>query len=502
MLSPNSEAKLAHFFCQLSETELSVERSRQDLALLPSFDPYAAYNLLAVREINSVTLLEFLHRSQIHCSREEIQLLIRQYDSNRDGRLSLKDFYSLVLPSEDPVLRARTEGRALDLTLPPEAERALSRHIHLESDLQLRLESTKRLLNSMPGYSPLAGFRSINRGGTDYISGASLEFFLTNNGFRVTPNDIERIIRRVDIDGDHLISCPELAEALEVYPLGRSSPMKVFSRPVVPRSSPLQPSRKSSVPKTRKKSGSFAQSSPKKRTKSVRRKITRNVQGVGEIVNMLRTQIGLARELEEVKALLASSPDFTVKDLFRLLDLEDKGFLTYSDIENALWDLRVVCDLNDVHLLMKRYNTASDDRLREADFQEMWMPKEEYYKQLVGSRNPQSSVPLNRMSLFSGYTLDKVTRAFGLCIQCERVAEGLRSGLSAKTWIHLVDIFREIDRNDDGYITVGEFKLMLKRYGVNANACDLANLVDRYDKDLDGRVSYSEFIQEVTPKLY
>jgi len=44
------------------------------------------------------------------------------------------------------------------------------------------------------------------------------------------------------------------------------------------------------------------------------------------------------------------------------------------------------------------------------------------------------------------------------------------------------------------------FKFLLQDYGIYASRKDVENLMDRYDKDKDGRVSYSEFLNEVTPK--
>ena len=45
-----------------------------------------------------------------------------------------------------------------------------------------------------------------------------------------------------------------------------------------------------------------------------------------------------------------------------------------------------------------------------------------------------------------------------------------------------------------------EFRDILDEYGIFATTNDLINLVKRYDKNMDGRVSYTEFINEMTPK--
>ena len=62
------------------------------------------------------------------------------------------------------------------------------------------------------------------------------------------------------------------------------------------------------------------------------------------------------------------------------------------------------------------------------------------------------------------------------------------------------EAFQAVDKDRNGYITFGEFQSLLEQNGIFATAKDVESLMDRYDKDKDGRVSYSEFLDEVTPK--
>ena len=41
---------------------------------------------------------------------------------------------------------------------------------------------------------------------------------------------------------------------------------------------------------------------------------------------------------------------------------------------------------------------------------------------------------------------------------------------------------------------------MLREYGFYANDQEISWLIDRYDKNHDGRISYSEFIEEIMPR--
>ena len=49
-------------------------------------------------------------------------------------------------------------------------------------------------------------------------------------------------------------------------------------------------------------------------------------------------------------------------------------------------------------------------------------------------------------------------------------------------------------------MTLDEFKELLLDHGVYTSSNELLNLMKRFDKNQDGKVSYSEFVNEITPK--
>ena len=60
--------------------------------------------------------------------------------------------------------------------------------------------------------------------------------------------------------------------------------------------------------------------------------------------------------------------------------------------------------------------------------------------------------------------------------------------------------FSDLDLDKSGFITMNEFESMLQHHGLPVTQADLQSLMERYDKNGDGRVSYGEFVQEVTPQ--
>ncbi len=79
-------------------------------------------------------------------------------------------------------------------------------------------------------------------------------------------------------------------------------------------------------------------------------------------------------------------------------------------------------------------------------------------------------------------------------------AEQLRQQLQNRPQFNVIDAFDALDKNDNGFIAPGEFRCMLEDYGVYVSNKDIQVLLSRYDKNNDGRVSYSEFCNEILPK--
>jgi len=76
----------------------------------------------------------------------------------------------------------------------------------------------------------------------------------------------------------------------------------------------------------------------------------------------------------------------------------------------------------------------------------------------------------------------------------------LRKRLGRRPSFSPHDAFSAVDYDKNGFITRGEFKEVLKEYGFFASENEISWLIDRYDRNHDGRISYSEFIDEIMPK--
>lgn len=525
MLSLETERSLAQLLVKVADLERQVEVSRQVLAEVRGFETYSAFRLLdryglgyiSVRDIQS-----FLDRQRIASTEEEVTLIVKQYDSDGDGRLSREEISNLLLPSCSPALRDIVLSRSPLPSLSYDAEYALSRLFEREVLFHREVEAMRRDLGSRYDYSMLSGFQAIDTTGSSYIDRISLRRYINRAGLTVYDEDLDAIFRRCDTDADERLSYTEFVDSLTCrYPVYRST---TYIASPVRNSSPLKASSSlRRTPSPQRLSGSLRRSSPDKFTSSYRSpekttsiydSPTRSLRASGsrpaasplpaletaELTGALQEQVDLARQLDGAKVDLALRSDFTLTDCFRVFDRLDRGQISPAELEDSLVlvDIRPVRD--EVYLLVKRYSSLGDNQLRYSDFIEMLSPRDPEYRRILSNR-PTLRGPLgDPRTAFSLETFDRLNRVFRLLLETEMSAERVRQRLSSLPRFNYMDAFQTLDKSGDGYITSDEFQEVLRQSGFRANRSDLQSLMERYDKNKDGRVSYSEFVAEVSPK--
>jgi Ca2+-binding EF-hand superfamily protein len=195
---------------------------------------------------------------------------------------------------------------------------------------------------------------------------------------------------------------------------------------------------------------------------------------------------------------LALRPDFTLTDCFRLFDRFDRGVIAASELEDALEIVGIRPIRDEVYLLVRRYAALGDSQLRYSDFIDMMSPRDQEYRRILSNRTGlRLSDP---RSAFNTETIDRLSRVIRLLLDSETSAERVRQRLGSLPRFNYMDAFQTLDQSGDGYITPDEFQGVLRASGFRASRNDLQALMERYDKNRDGKVSYSEFVAEVSPK--
>ena len=99
MLSIETEARVVKLFINLFEGEKSVELCRENLAIQRDFDAYQIFQRVDRERKNYIdeyNLVDFLKNNSIYCTNTEARLILSFYDSNNDGKVTFRDFYTIM----------------------------------------------------------------------------------------------------------------------------------------------------------------------------------------------------------------------------------------------------------------------------------------------------------------------------------------------------------------------------------------------------------------------
>lgn len=82
-------------------------------------------------------------------------------------------------------------------------------------------------------------------------------------------------------------------------------------------------------------------------------------------------------------------------------------------------------------------------------------------------------------------------------LNVEASAESIRQWMPS---LNLAEAFQSCDFDWSGLISPHELRTLFENHGIYASYTEVANLIDWFDKDWDGWISYGEFIEEVRPR--
>ena len=81
-------------------------------------------------------------------------------------------------------------------------------------------------------------------------------------------------------------------------------------------------------------------------------------------------------------------------------------------------------------------------------------------------------------------------------IRCENAAESLRQRLAARPGFNSYEAFNSMDLNGDGTISAHELRRMIESRGYFVGFKECEQVIDKMDRNKDGRVSFAEFAEE------
>ena len=361
-------------------------------------------------------------------------------------------------------------------------------------------------------YSIGSAYRSIDRYNDGRIDTYNLGAFLRSHGHYATETELSSIIRRIDTDGDARLSYSEYAEFMapagsgaSVHPVPvpvpiryGSPPPRVFYEPPVP--VVMTPPRARSAIRRPVRVASPVRGMSPSRLSPVRKPLL-HMPEEDQLVAAFKEMCVLERELEQAKTALTLKSDFNLADSFRQFDPHHRGVINNHDIREGLSAIGVFPTTEEIELFVSRYDNNGDRRLNFNEFSDAFTTLDSYYAHMLTRRPSNHRAPLYRRDdCFFADTQHAQRDVWRVHFKCETSSESIRQRLQRMPCFNVYEAFNSMDLNDSGSISTHELRRMLESRGFFASDKEVRDVVDKFDSNKNGMISYAEFREEILPK--
>lgn len=147
-----------------------------------------------------------------------------------------------------------------------------------------------------------------------------------------------------------------------------------------------------------------------------------------QMVEVFRQQLELERMLEKAKVDLTLRTDFNLIDAFRVFDTQGKGWISATELKEALTIFNIFAQPDDIQFFIKRYDKDEDNRIRYSEFCDAFLPIDSFHASLLAKKAPlhMYHVTLSQEKVFYPETRDLFIVAWKTHLRNEGEAEKIR----------------------------------------------------------------------------
>jgi Ca2+-binding EF-hand superfamily protein len=212
-----------------------------------------------------------------------------------------------------------------------------------------------------------------------------------------------------------------------------------------------------------------------------------------EIIKVFSQQVEIDLNVEKAKVKLTNHLDFSFDELIKLIDRHNKGYVTSSDLEGTLRDLHIPFHKDEVQLLIKHF--TKDDKISYRQTKDLFVPITWKDRKRVADFKDEG------YRIFSADTLNHLIELFKRSLKAQVMLEKVRNSLQSELKSQLFQVFHEIDREKTGTVSLNNLRNYLADGKLNYREGEVRLLYKRYAKSYHKEITYSDFLEELTPKL-
>ena len=217
---------------------------------------------------------------------------------------------------------------------------------------------------------------------------------------------------------------------------------------------------------------------------------------LGQFVDFLGLLMEVESKIEDMKIDLAQKADFNFEDIFRIFEVDGKGYIESEDLKQGLKLLGLNPTEFDIKLLMKRFDLHHQNLLTYTDFFDMVVSFEKKTRNNVQIRPPNSCCSCKSPDIFECDTLIAIKNLFQFIIECEREINIRRAGFDSLRSKY-PEVIKFLDYSKRGVINRSDLKLYLTQFNkfTTSKECDL--LFIRLDRTRTGEVNTNDIEDEL-----
>ena len=217
-----------------------------------------------------------------------------------------------------------------------------------------------------------------------------------------------------------------------------------------------------------------------------------------QFIEYLRKAMEHENKIENLKIELSLRCDFNWEEIFRIFELEGRGFLTKEDLSIGFNKFNIYPKDIDISLLLKRYDINKEGIITYPDFFELIVPFSKYHKKMIEKRGIDSGIKDINPDELNSETQKCIKNLFNEIFKGEFALNKEKENFSSLK-NNFKDIFKSIDISDNGFVGEKDFVLYIQNNEIftNSNDCDLLFL--RFNKLKNGKIEIQEMLDEIEP---
>ena len=217
-----------------------------------------------------------------------------------------------------------------------------------------------------------------------------------------------------------------------------------------------------------------------------------------QFIDYLREAILHENKIENLKIDLCLRSDFIWEEVFRIFELEGRGFLTKEDLIIGFNKFGLYPKDSDISLLLKRYDLKKEGFISYPNFFDLIAPFSKYHRIMIDKRKINSDNLMINPNDYSRETLDCIRNLFVNIFNGEFILNKIKESFKTLK-IKFNDIFKMLDPMGNGFFGEKELAFFLQKNGIfnNSNDCDLIFL--RLNKLRNGKIDFQEMYDEIEP---